>query len=76
MKLVSKLLCSVAAIGFLASGFTAPAQAKYPKRTITWVVPFGAGGGTDRWSRVMSSAGFDVWGKGLRVRNIPGASGV
>ena len=76
MKLVSKLLCSVAAIGFLVSGLASTAQAKFPKRTITWVVPFGAGGGTDRWSRVMSSGGFDVWGKGLRVRNIPGASGI
>ena len=78
MKLVSKLLCSVAAIGFVMSGFAETAQAKYPKKTVTWVVPFGAGGGTDRWSRIMSTAGFEkeIWGRGLRVRNIPGASGV
>ncbi len=78
MKLVSKLLCSVATIGFVMSGYVSTAQAKYPKRTVTWVVPFGAGGGTDRWSRIMSTAGFEekIWGRGLRVRNIPGASGV
>lgn len=78
MNLVKKFLGSVAVAGLLLSGFVVAAQAKYPKRTVTWVVPFGAGGGTDRWSRIMSTAGFeeDIWGKGLRVRNIPGASGV
>ncbi|MEL0106464.1 MAG: tripartite tricarboxylate transporter substrate binding protein [Rhodospirillaceae bacterium] len=78
MKLVSKLLGSAAVAALLVSGFVATAQAKYPKRTVTWVVPFGAGGGTDRWSRIMSTAGFEekIWGRGLRVRNIPGASGV
>jgi len=77
MKLATKLLGSVAAIGLLVSAFAGAAKAaEYPSKTVTWVVPFGAGGGTDRWSRVMSGAGFDVWGHGLRPRNIPGASGV
>ena len=65
------------ALGLLISSFSGTLQAaEYPKKTITFVVPFGAGGGTDRWARIMSSAGFDVWGKGWRVRNVPGASGI
>lgn len=46
----------------------------YPIRTITWIAPFGAGGGADRWSRTLSSVAFDVMDQAVRVRNIPGAS--
>ena len=38
-------------------------------------MPCGAGGGTDRWVRVMSSVGFDIFDKGMRVQNRGGASG-
>ena len=38
-------------------------------------MPFGAGGGTDRWARVMSSAAFDVFGHGMHVQNRGGAGG-
>lgn len=46
----------------------------YPDKTITWIAPFSAGGGSDRWSRTLSSVAFDVLGQAIRVRNIPGAS--
>ena len=50
--------------------------AEYPdNKTVLAVVPFGAGGGTDRWARVMSSVGFDFFGKGMRVQNRGGAGG-
>lgn len=48
---------------------------EYPNKVVETVVPFGAGGGTDRWARVMSSAGFDVFKHGMRVQNRGGASG-
>ncbi len=59
--------------------FGAPEKAavagEYPDKTVRAIVPFGAGGGTDRWVRVMSSVGFDVFDKGMRVQNRGGASG-
>ena len=53
-----------------------PAPPAYPAETITWVVPFKAGGGTDRWARVMSSVAIDHFGQAWHVVNIPGASGI
>ena len=47
---------------------------EYPDKTITWIAPFSAGGGSDRWSRTLSAVAFDVLGQAVRVRNIPGAS--
>lgn len=47
----------------------------YPSKVVQAIVPFGAGGGTDRWARVMSSVGFDVFKSGMRVQNRGGAGG-
>jgi tripartite-type tricarboxylate transporter receptor subunit TctC len=47
----------------------------FPARPINWIVPFSPGGGTDRWSRVISSVALDVVDHPLRIRNVPGASG-
>lgn len=52
------------------------AELKCKRNVITWVVPFGAGGGTDRWGRILSSSSFDVFGMAMRVVNKPGASGI
>ena len=51
------------------------AEEDYPSKTVQCVVPFGAGGGTDRWARVMSSVGFDFFKAGMRVQNRGGAGG-
>ena len=77
MKLFSKIIGALVLAGFILPGASSnlPA-AEYPNKAITWVVPFGAGGGTDRWSRVMSAGAYDIWGVDWRVRNVPGASGV
>ena len=72
MKPIFKLVAAAA----VTLGLLAPAaQAEdYPNDTITWIAPFGAGGGADRWSRTLSSVAFDVMDQAMRVRNIPGAS--
>jgi tripartite-type tricarboxylate transporter receptor subunit TctC len=77
MKLSSKIIGALVLAGFILPGASSnlPA-AEYPNKPITWVVPFGAGGGTDRWSRVMSGGAYDIWGVDWRVRNVPGASAV
>jgi tripartite-type tricarboxylate transporter receptor subunit TctC len=74
MKILAVVFLS---LSFVFAGVR-PGQAelKCPRNVITWVVPFGAGGGTDRWGRILSSASFDVFGMAMRVVNKPGASGV
>jgi len=74
MKLMK--LTALAAMGAgLALAPPAMADGHYPSGTIKTIVPFGAGGGTDRWARVMSSVGFDVFGHGMHVQNRGGAGG-
>jgi tripartite-type tricarboxylate transporter receptor subunit TctC len=64
------------AIGAAALTLGAPVSAAdYPASTVNTIVPFGAGGGTDRWARVMSSGAFDVFGHGMHVQNRGGAGG-
>ena len=77
-----KRILKTAAMAVLAVAvvlFGAPEKAavagEYPDKTVRAIVPFGAGGGTDRWVRVISSVGFDVFDKGMRVQNRGGASG-
>lgn len=76
-RILFAILCVILLLTSLAldSG-TAWSASTYPNRIITWVVPFGAGGGTDRWARILSSAAIDNFGQPMHVRNIPGASGV
>jgi tripartite-type tricarboxylate transporter receptor subunit TctC len=52
-----------------------PEAAGYPSKMINFVVPFGAGGSTDRFARIMSSVGFDFFAKGIKVQNHPGQGG-
>lgn len=45
----------------------------YPSEAIEFVVPFGAGGGSDRWARAMASPAMDYFDdQPLRVVNRPG----
>jgi len=70
---------ALALMGAAAMTMAAPTLASaadaYPSSTIKTIVPFGAGGGTDRWARVMSSGAFDVFGHGMHVQNRGGAGG-
>ena len=77
MRSVLKLTMA-AALGAAVLSFGAPERAiagEYPDKTVRAIVPFGAGGGTDRWVRVISSVGFDVFDKGMRIQNRGGAGG-
>jgi tripartite-type tricarboxylate transporter receptor subunit TctC len=48
----------------------------FPKRPITMIVPYGAGGGSDQLSRAMATALETVVGVPIKVVNKPGGSGV
>lgn len=77
MKLFSKILGVLLLAGYILPGTsTSLPAAEYPTKTITFVVPFGAGGGNDRWARILAGSAIDYFGQALHVRNMPGASGV
>ena len=48
----------------------------FPKRPITMIVPYGAGGGSDQLARAMATALEKVVGVPIKVVNKPGGSGV
>jgi len=77
MKHCLKILFPVMVLGLVLGIFSIEkAYGEYPEKMITWVCVFKAGGGTDRWARVMSSGAIDVFGQPWHVVNIPGADGI
>src|SRR5688572_16030291 len=66
---------SLAALA-LATLASVPAQAAYPERPITMVVPWGAGGGTDATARILASLMEQRLGVPVNVVNRTGGSGV
>ncbi len=68
-------LGGVVLAGFVALGL-APAQAAYPERPITMIVPWGAGGGTDATARILASLMEERLGVPVNVVNRTGGSGV
>ena len=63
----------VSLVFFGVQGFAALAQ--YPTRTVTLVVPFPPGGGTDTGSRLIAQRLTQRWGQTVIVENKPGAAG-
>ncbi len=66
----------VSLAGAQLAGMEALAQAAYPSRPITWVVPFTPGGITDNGARVIAKALSERIGQPVLVENRPGAGGV
>lgn len=56
--------------------FAATAQAQYPTRPLTLVVPWGAGGGTDATARIVAALLEKEIGQPVNVVNRTGGSGV
>ena len=59
----------------LLAGSTALAQADYPERPITMIVPFAAGGPTDTAGRLVAEAMTQALGQQVIVENVGGAGG-
>ncbi|MFV0491159.1 MAG: tripartite tricarboxylate transporter substrate binding protein [Pseudorhodobacter sp.] len=55
---------------------TAQAQETYPERGVSWVIPFGAGGGTDQLARMLAKEADRIFGQTVTVENRAGAGGV
>jgi tripartite-type tricarboxylate transporter receptor subunit TctC len=69
---------SCAAIIFAAALPTsahAQSDNTYPSRSIHWIVPFAAGGGTDIQARIVAQEVGKVLGQSIVVENRPGAAG-
>lgn len=60
----------------VAFGWTAPAKAEFPDRTIHMVIPWKAGGGTDSIGRGLQPAFEEAAGQKLVIDNISGAGTV
>src|SRR5215213_4636012 len=69
---MNKLVAIIAAAVAIS---TAQAQDAYPSRTVTIVVPFGPGSGTDVGARLLSQKLSDALGKPVVIENKPGANG-
>ena len=79
MPKFAHLVCTLAALSSLALALPAQAQepaSAYPSRTVTLVVPFAPGGGTDVLGRLIGRGLETAWGKTFVIENRPGAGGI
>jgi tripartite-type tricarboxylate transporter receptor subunit TctC len=71
--LLSASLCLAGGMSALSA--TAQAQTAWPSRTVTIVVPFAPGGGTDIGTRIVAQRLSQLWGQSVVVDNKGGAGG-
>lgn len=70
MRIVRWMLCALLA-GLSGAAF---AQAAWPARPITWIVPYPAGGITDITSRAVARRASEILGTPIQVENKAGAA--
>src|SRR6056297_324619 len=76
MDVIKNLMAvAVATAGLSLLATPLMAQDDYPSRGVTWAIPFGAGGGTDRLSRLFVADGERLVGQSIMVENHAGAGG-
>ena len=73
---VKRMFAAAAGLAVSALLALAPAQAAYPERPITLIVPWGAGGGTDAVARILGSLLERDLGQPVAVVNRTGGQGV
>ena len=71
----SSSLRAAAMVAALAVSGLGPAQAQYPERGLTLIVPYGAGGGTDVTARLLARDLEAAMGKSVTVENRAGGGG-
>jgi tripartite-type tricarboxylate transporter receptor subunit TctC len=73
-----RFLSTAAIVGAIAVAVAiglGPAQAQYPERGVTLIVPYGAGGGTDVTARLLARDLEAVMGRSVTVENRAGGGG-
>ena len=75
---LTQRLRAAAVFALVSAGLVsaASAQTAYPNRTITLVLPFAAGSGTDTTTRIISQHLAAALGVGIVIDNKPGANGM
>ena len=69
-------LCAFLCVGLaLISGDAAQAQAKFPAKAVTIVVPYPPGGSNDIFARAVGRRLSESWGQAVVIDNRPGAGG-
>lgn len=72
---ISRTRRATLALPMLAAAGSARAQAEFPSRAVTIIVPFPPGGATDLVARPLGAALQRLWGQSVVVQNRPGAGG-
>ncbi|WP_420328869.1 Bug family tripartite tricarboxylate transporter substrate binding protein [Mameliella sp.] len=70
-----KSLAALAVTGAAIASFAAPAQAEFPEKPVTMVIPLGAGGSHDLNARVITSIIPSYLNQAMIVQLSPGAGG-
>jgi tripartite-type tricarboxylate transporter receptor subunit TctC len=73
-----KFFCALVVTFVLSSfslAYASPAQPEWPTKTITWIVPFSAGGNSDNISRIIAPYFSKELGVPINIVNQPGAAG-
>jgi tripartite-type tricarboxylate transporter receptor subunit TctC len=73
--MLKKSVCFAALAALSLAVVAAPAQAQYPERNITLIVPYAAGGGTDVTARMLARDLEAALGKPVTVENRAGGGG-
>jgi tripartite-type tricarboxylate transporter receptor subunit TctC len=60
----------------MATGAAHAADAGYPAKPVTIIMPYSAGGSSDLLARSVAKGLTDMWGRNFVVENRPGASGM
>ena len=76
MKRTVAILCGALVFAVLRVGCAGAQTLDYPNRTVTFICPFPAGGGTDILTRLLAAELQDKLGKPVIVENRPGAGTV
>lgn len=74
--MLNKLLASLTMAAILGICPVADAQAAYPERPVTIIIPFAAGGDTDVIGRLMAAEMSKKLGQVVAVQNVVGANGM
>ena len=77
-QVVATLACAVAGLAttWRAHAAGTPDPQRFPRKPVTLVVPYSAGGGTDIVGRLLAQKLGDRWGQSVLVDNRTGANGV
>ena len=70
-----RLLVTVAFASIAAFGLASPAAADFPESSVTYVIPFNPGGGSDQTARMKESYFTDLTGQQFIMSYRPGAGG-